>query len=70
MFRQSVQSSNLKIVGYDDQQKILEIEFLNGRIYLYSGVPNEVYVALMEAPSHGKFFARFIKDQFPTTRIL
>lgn len=69
MLRQPVQSSNIRSVGYDDQQNLLEIEFVSGGIYQYSGVPNDIYAGLMEAPSHGKFFAQFIKDRFPTKRV-
>ncbi|MFY9981486.1 MAG: KTSC domain-containing protein [Methanoregula sp.] len=69
MLRQAVQSSNLKSVGYDYQQNLLEIEFISGGIYQYSSVPKDMYSGLMDAPSHGKFFARFIKDRFPTKRV-
>ncbi|MGB2673498.1 MAG: KTSC domain-containing protein, partial [Methanoregula sp.] len=57
MLRQAVQSSNLKSVGYDYQQNLLEIEFISGGIYQYSSVPKDMYSGLMDAPSHGKFFA-------------
>jgi hypothetical protein len=69
MLRQPVQSSNLRSVGYDYQQNLLEIEFISGGIYQYSGVPNDIYAGLMDAPSHGKFFARYIKNYFPTTKV-
>ena len=69
MLRQPVQSSDLKSVGYEEQQNLLEIEFISGGIYQYSGVPKDIYSGLVNAPSHGKFFARFIKDRFPTRRV-
>ena len=39
MERQHVNSSNLESVGYDPTTQTLEIEFLNGGLYQYSGVP-------------------------------
>ncbi|MFA4860689.1 KTSC domain-containing protein [Methanoregula sp.] len=69
MLRQPVQSSNLKSVGYDEHQEILEIEFISSGIYQYSNVPREMYNNLMNAPSKGKFFAQYIKDRFPTKKV-
>lgn len=61
MERQHVSSSNLESVGYDPATKTLEIEFLNGGLYQYSGVPESVYQALMSASSHGQYFDSNIK---------
>ncbi len=69
MMRQPVQSSNLKSIGYDEHQKILEIEFLSGGIYQYTNVSKKMFVDLMSASSKGKFFAQFIKDHFPTRKV-
>ncbi|MFC1696873.1 KTSC domain-containing protein [Nanoarchaeota archaeon] len=69
MERTNVNSSNIKSIGYDEQNGILEIEFLSGGIYQYSKVSKETYNALMNASSKGKFFATFIKDKYPTIKI-
>ena len=61
MKRTNVDSSNLKSVGYDEEEKILEIEFLHGGIYQYFEVPKSVYDGLMNADSHGKYFDRNVK---------
>ena len=61
MERQHVSSSNLKAVGYDHETKTLEIEFLNGGLYQYSGVPLSVYQGLKSASSHGQYFDSHIK---------
>ena len=60
MTRQNVSSSNLRSVGYDNST--LEIEFNSGSIYQYSGVPANVYAALMGASSHGTYFNANIKN--------
>jgi hypothetical protein len=61
MKRTSVVSSNLKSVGYDEENKILEIEFLHGGVYQYFDVPKSVYDGLMNASSHGQYFDRNVK---------
>jgi hypothetical protein len=67
--RQQVQSSDIHSVGYDGVTEVLEIEFNSGGIYQYSNVSERVYSELMNAESHGKYFHRYIKDKFPTSRI-
>lgn len=70
MERTPVSSGNLASVGYDESGAILEVEFNNGRIYQYSGVPEEVYQGLMNAGSHGIFFNEFIKKAgYPCSKI-
>ena len=44
-----VNSSNLKGLGYDAQAQTLLVVFKSGRRYLYSGVPELEYRALMAA---------------------
>jgi hypothetical protein len=65
MERESVQSSNLKSVGYDPLSHILEIEFHSGGLYQYSVVPESVHRELMMAGSKGSYFDRNIKNRFP-----
>jgi hypothetical protein len=69
MRRQSVTSSNLRSVGYDASTKILEIEFNSGGVYEYYNVPLAVYQGLMNAPSHGKYFHRHIKDSYRYSKV-
>lgn len=67
MERIPVSSSNLASVGY--QNGILEVAFKSGSVYQYTGVPESVYEALMSAPSHGKFFAAFIRNNYPYRQV-
>ena len=69
MKRQSVESSNLASVGYDEATQTLEVEFNHGGIYQYFEVPKEVYEELMIADSHGKYFNGCIKDDYEYQRI-
>lgn len=64
MERQTVNSSNISSIGYDEENEILEIEFKKGEIYQYFDVPYEVYDELMNAESHGKYLAANIKNVY------
>jgi len=65
MERQNVRSSNIASIGYDESSETLEIEFNRGGIYQYSNVPLSVYNRLMNASSHGVYFASNIKNDYP-----
>jgi len=70
MIRQPVSSSNLKSVGYDPTSLVLEIEFRNGNIYQYDGIPEDVYVSFMAASSLGSFLHRHIKEKYPYRKVV
>ena len=63
----SVDSSNLSSVGYESGT--LYVRFHNGGLYAYSGVPERVYRELLNADSHGKYLARFVKGVYPYRKI-
>ena len=69
MERISVNSSNISSVGYDADSQTLEIEFNNGGVYLYSGVPESLYEGMMGADSKGKFFHANIKNIYPFSKL-
>lgn len=70
MRRQLVISSNLASVGYDASSMILEVEFNNGSVYQYYGVPSIVYQGLMSASSHGSYLAQNVKGIYNYRRII
>ncbi|MDO8899595.1 MAG: KTSC domain-containing protein [Bacteroidales bacterium] len=59
-----VVSSNIASVGYDAENKILEIEFHHGAVYQYKDVPEKVYEELMNSPAIGSYFINEIKSIF------
>jgi len=69
MDRTPVSSSNVASIGYDEETQTLEIEFLSGGVYQYSGVPIDVYESLMAAGSKGSFFHKEIRNVYPTSRV-
>jgi KTSC domain len=64
-----VRSRDLALVGYDPITSILEVVFRAGGVYRYQGVPENVYQELMSAPSHGTFFQRHVKAQYPFVKV-
>ncbi len=66
---QTVTSSNLDRVGYDAVNRQLIVVFKSGTAYRYDGVPNDVYEALLQATSKGKFFSARVRKAFPFTRL-
>ena len=69
MERKRISASNIRSVGYDTRNRLLEIEFSNGSIVQYSGVSGEVYRRLMNAPSPGSYFHDEIEENFPAKKI-
>jgi len=64
MKRINVKSSQIKSIGYDKDEKILEIEFKKGTVYQYSDIYYEVYMELITAKSVGSFFMRNINKKY------
>ena len=65
-----VESSNLKAVGYNEDTKTLYITFKQGATYMYEGVPMTKAMGLMNASSHGTYFAANIRDDYATTKLV
>lgn len=64
-----VSSSNIESIGYDEQEEIVYVRFLNGSLYVYKGVPIHEYENLLQAPSHGSYLHRNYKNVYPYERI-
>ena len=69
MERYSVASSNVASVGYDATTETLEVEFLNGSMYQYYNVPENLYDRFMRDPSKGRFLNLYIKNAYPYSRV-
>ena len=64
MLRARVESSTIAMVGYDEEQQILEITFRDGRVYHYLEVPPERALSLLRAESKGRFLNSDIKPEY------
>jgi hypothetical protein len=70
MKRTPVNSSMIASVGYDRQERILEVEFVNtGHVYEYYDVPYREYLNLMKDESKGSYMKTFIIDQYGYSRV-
>ena len=69
MERKQVSSSNLKSIGFDPSDGILEVEFHNGGIYQYLNVPDATYFELMNAPSIGRYLNDYVKGRHQFKKI-
>lgn len=67
-------SSNIKSIGFDSGEEILEVEFGNGGVYRYKNVTAGLHADLMAAPSKGKFLSanitgKAVRDKFPFEKV-
>ena len=69
MDRKRLNASSLRSAGYDARNRVLEIEFSNGGISQYTGVSEEIYRRLMNAPSPGSYFRDEIEESFTAKRL-
>jgi KTSC domain-containing protein len=61
-----VTSGQISKIGYHPDSQTAVIQFANGRVYQYSGVPQEMYDNMKNAESVGSFFAQNIKGRYST----
>ena len=69
MRRHYISSSVIRWYGFDPETGSLEIEFVSGSQYRYSGIPRSTLEALEAAPSKGRFFDAHIRERFQTERV-
>ncbi|PIQ69150.1 MAG: KTSC domain-containing protein [Candidatus Taylorbacteria bacterium CG11_big_fil_rev_8_21_14_0_20_46_11] len=68
MQRTPVTSSNICSIGYD-QSSVLEVEFTDGDVYRYFGVPENLYQQFLQATSHGQFLNDQIRYNYRYQKI-
>ncbi|MET0567672.1 MAG: KTSC domain-containing protein [Hyphomicrobiaceae bacterium] len=64
MLRRRVSSSVIAAIDYDDERRLLDVEFRSGTVYRYFKVPVHVFEGLCAAPSIGEYFNALIKDAY------
>ncbi|WP_204103910.1 MULTISPECIES: lysine--tRNA ligase [Spirulina sp. CCY15215] len=57
-------SAVIQSFDYDSEKKILKVEFVNGSIYKYNDVPEEIYTEMKATPSLGQFFNSRVRDKY------
>ena len=63
------QSSHLQSYDYDPESQTLQVTFVNGDIYRYSGVPHTEYWNLVQSGGSGAYFRSKIRTSYPYEKI-
>lgn len=69
MLNQMVVSTEIKWIGYEEKQNMLQVEFIEGGIYQYSNVPKYVFEDFLNAESHGCYLEQHIKGRYPYRKV-
>jgi len=65
----NVNSSAIKSAGYIYSSYTLKIDYANGSVYMYNGVPNHVFEGLRTSESKGKFINKYVLGQYKFKRV-
>ncbi|PTQ13539.1 KTSC domain-containing protein [Sphingomonas oleivorans] len=64
-----MRSSVIRSFNHDAARRRLEILFVNGRRYVYHGVPARIAAAFAAASSAGAYFNSHIRDRYRHTHL-
>lgn len=64
-----VESSNIHSIFYNPDNKEMRVRFLNGAEYKYDRVPERIFIAMLNADSHGSEFWNLVRDVFQYERL-
>ena len=70
MNREPVRSSNVRSVGHDPLDQILEVEFHTGAVYRYLDVPAQRHQSLMGAASIGRYLNEHVKPNYRCVKVV
>lgn len=68
----SIQSENVRAAGYDEASMVMTVQFENGTLYEYYGVPTNLWTSFIAAQPHpwGQVgFPRLVQGGIPYKRI-
>lgn len=66
--RRALKGGRLKAGAYDEREQRLELEFTDGSVRTYKGVPGEVWRRLLAAPNPASFHEDRIAEEYPAER--
>lgn len=69
MERTPVESKALRSIGYDAEQRVLELEFSGGKVYQYLDVPPELHAWMMRTKDKMAMFRHKIDGVFELRRV-
>ena len=64
-----MKSTLLRSVGYEEHRQTLEVEFSDGDVYAYQGVPSHVHRSLLAAKSIGGYFNKEIRLSYMFSQV-
>lgn len=64
-----VLSTNIDMIGYDEDNSQLHVRFNSGAEYVYNEVPPAVFQEFLDADSKGKFLNERIKGRYEYARV-
>ena len=68
----SIQSDNVRAAGYDEASMVMTVQFDNGALYEYYGVPAELWTSFINAQPHPWSqvgYPRLVQGGIPYKRI-
>lgn len=68
MKRTPIRGGRLKAAGYDERDQRLEIEFVDGTVRAFKGVPGEVWRRLLSSPNPASYYDDRIAEEYPQER--
>lgn len=69
MVNQMVLSSEIEWIGYEPKKSMLQVEFIEGQIYQFDGVPERLYQDFLTSESYDEYLDCYIKPEYPHRRI-
>ncbi len=60
----TISSGNLRAIGYDSRERILQVQLNDGRTLQYSGVNEETWRRFRNAGSPWSFYRDHIEEEF------
>jgi hypothetical protein len=62
------ESSIIKDIAYNAEEKTLTVTFTTGNVYAYKDVPAKVFTAFAAAESKGSYLWRHIRGSYDTVK--
>ena len=62
-------SSNIYMIGYDENEESLYVTFHSGSTYEYINVPKNVFISFLSATSKGKYFYAWVRNRFNWVKV-
>lgn len=64
-----IHSGKLRAIGYEPRQRILRVEFDDGRLLEHSGVSPTIWERLSQSASAWSYYRDNIEEEFPSRRV-